>query len=389
MRAVILRVMSGLKSLAATVFLVALVACSVAAQSTSVDYPAPVFSNEIEGRIAARDMGDARLTRHFYTFNGREGDLVMSVETTELNGTVDLFTASGLRPLSTVTLFAASTPTRVTRSVFLRSDERLVLRVEARVSGDAEGVYRIRFEGTFAPASGAQAVPPEFAVPTLSETARSTKGVRRVNAAGATIDEPAPENPVADTTTAATTTATNPDASSNNAANNPAPSTARTTTRTTRPRPPARPGRSSARNAPSRRSSTGASTTPSTGETPAGTGGAESASSGASTTRPTGRTNSRRTGTNRARPTPAERETAASDAGGASEATTTVAVPSAAPVVTATRLVIETKDGERIEREMTGVRRVSVENNQVVIVGRDGKVQRVPMVNVRRMSIEP
>ena len=38
---------------------------------------------------------------------------------------------------------------------------------------------------------------------------------------------------------------------------------------------------------------------------------------------------------------------------------------------------------------MSGVRRVTVENNQVVIVGRDGKVTRRPLASVLRMSIEP
>jgi hypothetical protein len=38
---------------------------------------------------------------------------------------------------------------------------------------------------------------------------------------------------------------------------------------------------------------------------------------------------------------------------------------------------------------MGGVRRVTVENNQIVIVGRDGRVTRRPLANVVRMSIEP
>ena len=53
------------------------------------------------------------------------------------------------------------------------------------------------------------------------------------------------------------------------------------------------------------------------------------------------------------------------------------------------RLIIITKDGETLERDMSGVRRVTVENNQVVIVGRDGKVTRRPLASILRMSIEP
>jgi hypothetical protein len=38
---------------------------------------------------------------------------------------------------------------------------------------------------------------------------------------------------------------------------------------------------------------------------------------------------------------------------------------------------------------MSMVRRVTIENNQVVIVTRDGKVIRRPMASVLKMSIEP
>ena len=42
----------------------------------------------------------------------------------------------------------------------------------------------------------------------------------------------------------------------------------------------------------------------------------------------------------------------------------------------------------RIERYMSTVRRVTVENGQIVVVTKDGKVQRQPMTNVVRMAIE-
>jgi len=52
-------------------------------------------------------------------------------------------------------------------------------------------------------------------------------------------------------------------------------------------------------------------------------------------------------------------------------------------------LIIETRDGMRVERYMTTVRRVTVERGQIVVVTTDGKVERQPMSNVLRMSIEP
>jgi hypothetical protein len=52
-------------------------------------------------------------------------------------------------------------------------------------------------------------------------------------------------------------------------------------------------------------------------------------------------------------------------------------------------LVIETNDGTLIEHYMSAVRRVTVENGLVVIVGKDGKIERVLLANVVRMSIAP
>jgi argonaute-like protein implicated in RNA metabolism and viral defense len=51
--------------------------------------------------------------------------------------------------------------------------------------------------------------------------------------------------------------------------------------------------------------------------------------------------------------------------------------------------VIETSDGILINRSMSTVKRVTIENGQVVVVGRDGKIERVLLANVVRMSISP
>ena len=131
-------------ALAALLPLLLLVAAA-RAQSGDVSYPTPVFSGEVSGRIAPRDLGDSRRTRHFYTFRGTEGDLVVSLETSQLIGDVDVYTATTLRPLVKFTLFGD--PARLSKSFYLRKDETLVLRVEARAVGDAEGTYTIRFGG--------------------------------------------------------------------------------------------------------------------------------------------------------------------------------------------------------------------------------------------------
>jgi hypothetical protein len=52
-------------------------------------------------------------------------------------------------------------------------------------------------------------------------------------------------------------------------------------------------------------------------------------------------------------------------------------------------LIIEQKDGTRIDRPMSTVRRVIVEGGTIVVVLKTGKIERVPMAAVARMSIEP
>ncbi len=53
---------------AVAAFLLTLAAAApLCAQSGEANYPTPVFASELSGRIAPRDVGDARRTRHFYT----------------------------------------------------------------------------------------------------------------------------------------------------------------------------------------------------------------------------------------------------------------------------------------------------------------------------------
>src|SRR6188474_704979 len=72
---------------------------SACAQSTDIASPTAVRTNEVLGTIAARDIGDPRLTDHFYAFSGRPGDLLITIDSRNINGDVDVFTTSGLRPL--------------------------------------------------------------------------------------------------------------------------------------------------------------------------------------------------------------------------------------------------------------------------------------------------
>jgi hypothetical protein len=306
------------------------VAASSQAQSQDVSYPTPASTNEISGRITARDIGDARLTRHFYILTGTPGDFIFTVTSNNLNGDVDLFTAGSLRPLGKVSVYAGTRPTSAEKTVFLKQRESLILRVEARTPNDNEGTYSIRFAGTFEPVLSASTSPDESATtPTTSDS--SDRSVHRVTSAGARIDEPEPE------TTARTETTETPV--------NPEP-------KAETPAPAVEPA-----------------TKP---ETPARTTRAR---------RPTGR---RRTRANPTRPSTTEpaTETPSND-------TATTAAP-IEPGLVSPRLIIETRDGMRTERFMSTVRSLTVQNGQIVIVSSDGrKTERISLATILKMTIEP
>jgi hypothetical protein len=299
---------------------------SVAAQSTDMEYPTLVRSNELSGTIVPRDLGDPRLTRYYYSFTGTPGDLIVTVESRNLEGDVDVFTASTLRPLAKVSMYAGGSTSNGSKTIYLKTRESLILRVEARTPNDNEGSFRIRFDGAFEPI-GSDIPDREPVIPTVSSTSKTG---RRVTATGARIDEPEP---------AAATTRPEIETPATPKTETPAPAET-TTARATTPAPPK------------------PRTTPRTRRT---------------TRTPTARTT-------RTRPAPTARRTP------------TPVEPAPAPVVepaSGPRLIIEMRDGMRVERYMTTVRRVTVENGQIVVITKDGKVDRQPMSNVLRMAIEP
>jgi hypothetical protein len=310
------------------------------AQSLDPNAPAPVRSNTVNGRIPARDLGDARMTDHYYAFTGTPGDLLITIQSQNLNGDVDVFTAGTLRPLLKLTLYAEiSSP--VTKGIYLRKREDLILRVEARSPNDDDGTYRLFFGGSFEPIAGGPDIAENEAEPANTETpaARGSKS-RRVNSAGARIAEPEPPvTEVAATPTPEPTTEAKP-AESPNTVEKPAETAAK----------PVTPARTPRRKAPPRRVGTNArvprATSPQPSETARTT---ETARPAVETPKP--------------EPEPE---------------------PEVGP-----RLVIETTDGTLINRPMSSVRRVTVENGQGVVVGKNGKIDRFLLANVIRMAIAP
>ena len=333
---------------------------SVNAQSTDVRFPTAVRTNEIVATIAARDIGDSRLTDKFYTFNGAPGDLLITVESKNLNGDLDIFTASELRPLLKVTVYAENT-SLVAKSIYLRKPESLILRVEARSPNDDEGSYRIRFSGSFEPITSGPLADESGAAEANKPLSRpNDRKVSRVSSAGARIDEPPVE--VAAAPTPEEVEAPKP-------APKPTPRRGRVPVRSTRTKPAAEIAKKSTSensDASKQGSDTEKKTEPEKKETPttssetpkvAGTTEEKPRSVGKNTTRRTPKT------------TPATKPAAAPESG--------------------PRLVIELKDGTRVEFFMSRVRRVTVENGWVVVVSIKGQMEQIAMADVVRMSIGP
>lgn len=320
-----------LAGLFAALFLILALGQSASAQSTELEYPTPVRANEISGTITARDLGDPRLTRYYYSFTGTPGDLIVTAEGRNLEGDVDVFTVGTLRPLAKVSFYAGGTTSGGSKTIYLKNRQSLILRVEARTPNDNEGSFRVRFEGSFEPIIGDVLIPEPVVLPS-AETSRAGKKTRRVNAVGARIEEPEPAPTVTENTTPPINPSTEKPGETPANADTPTATTAEATKPTpTRPRSP--------RNRRSR------------------------------TPRPT-----RRPPAQTAKTAPPVEPAPA---------------PEAEPAAAGPRLIIETRDGMRVERYMTTVRRVTVERGQVIVVTKDGKVERQPMSNVLRMAIEP
>jgi hypothetical protein len=323
-------------ALLAVVFLTA---ASPRAQSLDASTPSPVRSNTINGSIAARDLGDSRMTDHYYAFTGTPGDLLITVQTRNLNGDIDVFTAGTLRPLLKLTLYAESS-TPATKSIYLRKREDLVLRIEARSPNDDEGTYRLFFGGSFeAIAGGPDNAENETPATPKTETPATGRRGNRVNSVGARIAEPEP--PVTEVAAAPMPEPTPEPTPEAKAVESPKPEEAKPAEPTKTVRPPRRNTRQ--RPAPAPRSWPKSTETARTAESP--------------------KPEEPKSDQPKREPEPE---------------------PEIGP-----RLVIETRDGTLINRPMSGVRRVTVERGQVVVVGVDGKIDRILLADVLRMSIAP
>lgn len=310
-------------------------------QSSDQSLPTAVLSNQISGTISPLDLGDPRLTRHYYALEATPGDLDITVNSRNLNGDVDVFTAVNFKPLVKISIYANTIPPEVTKSLYFRTRQILILRVEARTPNDDAGAYRITFGGTFQAFSGGIPVA-ESGEASAEGTEGSDQKGRRLSSVGATIEQP----PAEVKTEEPKTEETKPEV----AAEKPPAESAKPSTAKTRRTTPAR----TPRNRPPRRSQ------PAKTET-VKTEGAKTEETKTPAVEGEGK--------------PAVKEEE-------KPATQETPAPGA-------HLIIEEKDGTRIDRPMSTVRRVIIEGNVIVVVLKSGRTERFPMANVARMAIEP
>ncbi|HYX30118.1 MAG TPA: hypothetical protein VE863_16370, partial [Pyrinomonadaceae bacterium] len=334
------------------------------AQSTDQSLPTPIVSNDISGKIVALDVGDPRATRHFYAFAASPGDLLITVDGKNLDGDVDVFTAITFRPLMKTTMYAGSQSPSVTKGIYLRAHQILILRIEARTPNDDPGTYHIHFGGTFEPFNGGIPVA-ENTQP--AETSTEKADANRLSSVGATIPKPSPEG----TETAETKPSPSPEKAEEKPAETPSRPTA--TARNNPARRGSRP--STRRQPPTKRPAPSTPTTDSAAKPET-----ETASVEANKTKPA-KIEAEKTESSKPKPEEKSSETTAPANKPKTQETSTP--PAGA------RLIIEEKDGTRIDRPMSTVRRFMIEGATITIILKSGKIERIAMSDVTRVAIDP
>lgn len=343
---------------------VAALATFAHAQSSSQSFATPVTTNEISGIVKARDVGDARLTTYYYTFEGDQGDLFVNVLTKNFTGDIDVFAASGMRPLTKIVVYADLAENETGRVIYLRKPEKIILRVEGRSPGDDDASFRIKFAGSFVASKEQAPTEPELPKANVENTSGIT-----VNSVGTIIAvRPKPTPTPIETDVAAVAKEPEPEPK-----------------------------------AAEEKPDDDAPEQPPKKETPSVIVTEGVVPETKSKTTVARRTTTRRSRTRRtAPPKPAADEPAnpteeTPDAPKADEAkaetparTRRTRTPKPEPVdpMANIRLVILFKDGRTIERPMSEVFKFGMERAILTVISKDGRVGRYPMIEISKVTIE-
>ena len=328
---------------------------STSAQSTDQTFPTPVSTNEIGGKIAARDIGDARLTTYFYVFSGTQGDVFINIKTVNLDGDIDVFAVENLRPLTKITVFSDASTSETGRVIYLRKPEKLILRVQGRTPNDAAATFNLKFAGSFAPSLIAESGAPE-----LPEVKTENQSDIIVNSVGTIVGirpkpTPAPKEETV-------------------AENEPPKNKLRRNAKKTEDKETENP------ESETNREKVAENKTP---EEPEKTSESESKPVVVVTEEETVAVNKKTLKTPvRRKPRAVAPKSAAKSAANAAKK------PVEPNPLENVQLVILFKDGTKIERAMSEVLRVGVDKGVLTLITKDGKIARFPILDVAKMTIE-
>lgn len=312
---------------------VVLSASSIAfSQSSDVDFPTPVISNTISGKILARDIGDGRSTTYYFAFDGEQGDIFINVVTKNLDADIDVFAVEGMRPLTKMVVYSDSATSETGRLVYLRKPEKMLLRIQGRTPNDDAGTYQVKFTGSFVALSDKDAPPPAPKVLSASNNDVNTVGtiIAKPQQRPTPRIEPSADDRERNAESKNTVTVTKPAEPQRSAPSKPAVA-AKDTSRS--------------RQAPAKRSSK----TPSTPVNNAGNGRSD---------------RMERT-----------KDTASKK-------------PETADPLANVRLVIVMKDGTRTEVRMPDLLRFNVDRGTLTVIRKNGQIERYQMVDVSKVTIE-
>lgn len=326
-------------------------AISVYSQSINPEFPTGVSTNQLNGIIKPRDLGDARLTSYYYTFNGEQGDIFINIAAKNLIGDIDIYYAEGLRPLTKISFYGDDSQTETGRVIYLRKSEKIILRVQGRTPDENPAQFQIKFAGSFVAVADTSDQQPDTPIVKNEDTS----GVR-VNSVGTIIKS----EPVSETKETIAEKNKNADEK-----------TSPTSTENASDNPPKVIVTDAVNEQPTTETNK-VEDTGKTKETPA-----KSAT------------------TNRRRATPRNTRRAAARTA-ATTKDTVIAEPKEKTSETAetanplenVHLTVLLKNGEKLEFPMTEVFRFSMNNNVLTIITKDGKIYRKPIVEVQKMSVE-
>jgi len=322
---------------------------SIGAQSTNQNYPTPITGDEVTGKIAARDLGDARLTNYYYVFGGAQGDVFVNLKTENLDGDIDIFTADNLRPLTKITVFSDAPSSETGRIIYLRKPEKLILRIQGRSPDDRAAVFSLKFAGSFTPAPAIA----ESETTELPEVKTENQTDTRVNSVGTIIEVKPKQAPKSVETVA-----------ENEPEKKPEKEAAET-------KPEKIPAKRTAVGKTRRRAN---SRTPGNKPKPAIV--AEEVTESAA-----------KAGNTNEKTVPAKTKSRVGNRTAANKREKTKIAEKPNPLESV-RLLILLKDGTQIERPMSEVSRVGVDKGVLTLITKDGAIKRFMILDVARMTIE-